>query len=182
MLYCIIIYQIMRKSGVLNYIQELCFQGRDFQQFTYTWSTTHPSSPSLPLPCSNFKMFNNWWNETWNLVYNFQIYERGFTACPQSPPVSPWNVWTDRNLHSYSVILWDKTKVTARSMPDKFRVKADNKLIDGTTQSGHWSKERHKEKGDATEITSILLFNTSHVKGSLTELFFFVFFHNSRAN
>ena len=60
-------------------------------------------------------------------------------------------------------------------MPDKFRVKADNKLIDGTTQSGHWSKERHREKGDATEITSILLFNTSHVKGSLTELFFSYF-------
>ena len=61
-------------------------------------------------------------------------------------------------------------------MPDKFRVKIDNKLIDGTTQSGHWSKERHREKGDATEITSILLFNTSHVKGSLTELFFFRIF------
>ena len=64
-------------------------------------------------------------------------------------------------------------------MSDKLRVKVDNKLIDGTAQSGHWSKERHREKGDATEITQILLFNTGHEKCatrvgpcSLTKLFF----------
>ena len=62
-------------------------------------------------------------------------------------------------------------------MSHKLRVKA-NKIIDGTAQSGYWSKERHREKGDATEITQILLFNAGHAKsatrvgpGSLTKLF-----------
>ena len=100
------------------------------------------------------------------LEYNFQIYERVFTTCPQPYPPLTLKFLTDRNLQSYSVTLGDKTKVTARSMSDKLRVKVDNKLIDGTAQSGHWSKERHREKGDATEITSILLFNTSHVKSA----------------
>ena len=211
MWYCNTIYNILydcishhEKSWSFKLYQGIMFSREGFPATHFHLNTHPPIHPSLSLPCSKFKMFNNWFNETWNLVYagvSSNIVEYacpGMRASPHAracglhrmpaaapPPLSlslslsPWNFWTDRNLQSYSVTLWDKTKVTARSLSDKFRVKADNKPIDGTAQSGHWSKEHHREKSDATEMTSILLFNTSHVKsatrlgpGFLTKLFF----------